>query len=214
MKVFSFILTVMMSLKTYAHQTEFASSLLSTTNAGQHILQIAGSLTAFEAEINYVYGKDAYKTPKEFQELVKKHFRNNVFFSVNGKDTLKFINPMVLLGHETKVVVEVQNLPESINSFLYTNTMFKEVPNNKMGVMFLTEGFPKGELILANKNDQTISQVLSDNGWQPREVGTDENSPLNTDMKYSSIIFILLGLGISTAAFYAWSIAINKKALQ
>jgi hypothetical protein len=167
---------MLMSIKSYAHQPELSSSVLSTTKTGTHILQIASSLNAFEEEINYTYAKDAYKTPDEFKNLVSKHFKNNVLFIVNATDTLEFGKAKVILGHETKLIVEVLNIPPNIKSFFYKNTMFRDMPHNKMKVILLTEGLPKEEFILKNKNNQTIQVELKNQKWNRIETNNTKQS--------------------------------------
>lgn len=184
-----------------AHQPDISTSLLSTTVDGKHILQVTSSLTAFEGEIDYLYSKDAYKTPEEFRELVIKHFEKNVLFIVNHTDTLKFANPIVILGHETKFVVEVLNIPKEINSFYFSNGMFKDMPQNKMAVMLFSEGFPKEQLLLENNNAQSVQLVLNNGLWENVAVprGSDDT---NSPFKLVYIFSILLFIGILIAVLF------------
>ncbi|MEZ7506207.1 hypothetical protein [Flavobacterium sp. Arc2] len=165
-KQWSFILALFLfTIVGHAHQPDFSTSVLSKTDDGKYVLQITSSLTAFEGEIDYLYSKNAYKTPEAFQQLVIDHFNKNVLFIINGKDTLKFGSPLVLLGHETKLIVEVLNVPNSIKEVNFTNTMFKDMPHNQMAVIMLIDGFPKAQYILENNNEQTIQLKLKEGTW-------------------------------------------------
>lgn len=149
-----------------AHQPDLSTSLFSTTKDGKHILQITSALTAFKGEVEFIYSEDSYKSPEEFKDLVIQHFRENSCFIVNETDTLSFSNPMVILGHETKLVVEVIGLPEKINSFYYRNGIFKDMPRNKMALLFMIEGFPKDQLILDTENEHSLHLELNNGLWE------------------------------------------------
>jgi hypothetical protein len=182
-----FFMALFVSFASYAHQPDVSTAVLSKTDDGKYILQITSSLSAFEGEIDYLYSKGAYKTPEDFIKLVVDHFNKNVFFIVNEKDTLKFGKPLVLLGHESKLVVEVLNFPKNINSFYFRNTMFKDMPHNQMAVMMLIEGFPKEQYILANENEQTIQLELKEGAW----VTNDSDELKMKNVLYISFFLIL-----------------------
>ena len=190
-----------MSVSIYAHQPDLSYSLLSKTENGKYVLQISSSLSAFEEEIIYNYSKDAYKTPEEFKELVKKYFYKNVFLIVNEKDTLKFSNPLVLLGHETKFVVEVENIPDNIKSVYYKNTMFKDMHNNQMSVIMLVDGFPNKEYVLKNGNNQTILLEFENNQWKNRDLQSLSDKVINT-LKEKKMI--LIGSLVLLLLFISW----------
>ncbi len=153
-----------MSMSTYAHQPELASFIYSKTDDGKHIIQLNGALTGIETEIHYTYSKDAYKTPEEFKKLVIDHFRKNITFLINEKE-IKYINPVVILGHETKLIVEAIDIPKKIEAIKLKNTFFQNVPNNKLTVLFLGDNFPKEKYVLNNKNHHTIDIQNSDGKW-------------------------------------------------
>lgn len=187
-KQWSFILAlVLSSFGSYAHQPDLSTSVLSKTDTGKYILQITSSLSAFEGEIDYLYSKDAYKTPEAFKKLVVDHFSKNVFFIVNEKDTLKFSEPLVLLGHESKLIVEVLNVPKNINTLYFKNTMFKDMPHNQMAVIMLVDGFPTDQHVLENENEQTILLELNEGKWTSTGWG----------LKPKNILYISLFLMLS-----------------
>lgn len=167
-KIIKKVLLVFITLTSvigHAHQAEFSSSLISKTDDGKYILQIASAMSAFEGEVNYLYTQQAYKTAEEFKKLVIDLFLKNVTLTVNGDQVLKFKDPIVLLGHETKVIVEIIGIPKQINELSFTNTMFKDMTHNKMGLMMLVKDFPSEQYILENENQQSIHLELQDQKW-------------------------------------------------
>jgi hypothetical protein len=64
---------------------------------GKTFLVIKSSIAAFEGEVVYLYGKESYKTPQEFNELAIEYFKENCFVAINN-ETIKFINPQIQLG--------------------------------------------------------------------------------------------------------------------
>lgn len=176
-----------MSISTYAHQPELASLIYSKTDDGKHIIQLNGALTGIETEIHYTYSKDAYKTPEEFKELVIDHFRKNISFQINEKE-VKFKDPLVILGHETKLIVEAIDIPKKIESIKLKNTFFQNVPNNKLTVLFLSDIFPKEKYVLSNENQHTIDIQNKEGVWKAK----NENcAKLNFGL--TTLIMLVLG---------------------
>lgn len=183
------ILLLFNSISIFAHQSDLSTVMIYEDEKGRCFLQIYSSLNAFEGEIDYKYSKNAYKTPEEFRALVIEHFKNNVLFICNGKDTLKFGKPQVLLGHETKLVVEVFGFPENITSMYFKNTLFMDIPHNQSSLMMLKKGLPNQLFVLNNENKQQIDLVLENGKWESTAV----NSSLSI-LVWISIIGLLLSL--------------------
>ena len=176
----------------FAHQSDLSTVLISQDEKGKCFLQIYSSLTAFEGEIDYKYSKNAYKTPEEFRTLVIDHFKKNVFFICNEKDTLKFGKPIVLLGHETKLVVEIFGFPENSRSMYFKNTMFRNTPHNKSSLMIAKKGLPNQLYVLNNENKQQIHLVLENGKWESIEANSDES--LSPFLFWGSVVVLLLSL--------------------
>lgn len=153
------------SLSASAHQPDLSTLMIHKDPSGRYILQIYTALTAFQQEVEYIYSKDSYKTPEEFKDLVIKHFEKNVSITFNEASPCQFSPPLVILGHETKLVTEVLNVPEHIESIYLKNTMFKDMPNNQNEVVLAGNGFPTKQYILNNDNKQTIELVLENDKW-------------------------------------------------
>jgi CarboxypepD_reg-like domain/TonB-dependent Receptor Plug Domain len=181
------ILLFFNSISIFAHQSDLSTVLISQDEKGKCFLQIYSSLTAFEGEIDYKYSKNAYKTPEEFRALVMDHFKKNVLFICNEKDTVKFGKPIVMLGHETKLVVEIFSFPENSRSMYFKNTMFMNTPHNQSSLMMVKKGLPNQLFVLNNKNKQQINLVLENGKWESNA----ENSSLSV-LVWVSIIVLLL----------------------
>lgn len=181
-----------MGKTTFAHQIDLSTIIFSKTENGKIVMQITSSLTAFQQEVNYNNPKNSYKTPEEFRNLVIKHFSENFSIIINKKDTLKFINPIVILGHETKIVTEVIGIPSNVNIIQLQNEVFKDIYNNESVVMFALKGFPENRnFILGNENNSKLNITLEDGTWQP----ISENE-MSTNLKYSLSVFIIILIGL------------------
>ena len=180
------------SISIQAHQLDLSTVLISQDEKGKCFLQIYSSLSAFEGEIDYKYSMNAYKTPEEFRALVIEHFKKNVLFICNEKDTLKFGKPIVLLGHETKLVVELFGFPETIRSRYFKNKMFMNTPHNQSSLIVLKKGLPNQLYVLNDENKQEIDLVLENGKWQ------SNTSILNLSMApflfWGSVLVLLLSI--------------------
>ncbi|MGJ8760416.1 MAG: hypothetical protein ACSHXA_07705 [Polaribacter sp.] len=155
-----------MSNTLFAHQPDLSNIVISKTDNGQVILQVNSSLTAFQQEVNFVNGEGFYKSPEEFRNLVIKHFNSRFSMIINKKDTIQFKNPKVFLGHETKLVVEIIGLPETINSIQLKNTLFKDIYHSQSIVIFLLEQFPTQKFSLDVDNKYQINLALKKGNWE------------------------------------------------
>jgi len=151
----------------FAHSPDLSSMMIYEQN-GKYFLAIKSSLTAFEGEIDYHFNKNAYKTPEEFQQLVSKHFQKNCLLIINN-DTIKFINPTVVLGHETTVFAELLNVPDKFNSLYVRNTVFKDMPNNMCELILTLKGLPQKQYILTNANNQEVKLNVENDYWEVEE---------------------------------------------
>jgi hypothetical protein len=130
----------------------------------KRILVIKTSLTAFEGEVEYYYGKNAFKTADEFRLLVIKHFEKNCFVIMNS-DTVKLIKQTVVLGHEITVFAELANSPEKPTSCYVKNTCFKDLHNNMCELFLSLKGLPQKQYILNAENKNEVTLKLINNEW-------------------------------------------------
>lgn len=189
-KIIIGILFLFNSVSIFAHQSDLSTVMIYQDEKGKCFLQIYSSLIAFEGEVDYIYGKNAFKTPEEFRALVIDHFKKNVLFICNEKDTIKFGKPQVLLGHETKLVVEVFGFPKKITSMYFKNTMFMDIPRNQSSLIVLKKGLPNELFVLNNENKQQIHLVLENGKWESIDANSDES--LSPFLFWGSIVVLLL----------------------
>lgn len=174
----------------WAHQPDLSSLMIYEQN-GKSILLIKSSLTAFEGEIDYLYPKDSYKTPQEFQQLVINHFQKNCTVIINGEE-IKFANPQVILGHETTLVAELVNRPQTIKSIYLKNQLFKDISNSVCEVIFTLNGLPQKQFILGSNLYLDAKLTVENGKWLTEE--TKNDLPKKT-------AFILLGIVLIIVAF-------------
>jgi hypothetical protein len=170
----------------YAHSPDLSSLMIYEEN-GKTFLVIKSSIAAFEGEVVYLYGKESYKTPQEFNELAIEYFKENCFVAINN-ETIKFINPQIQLGHETTLFAELQHIPKQINSIHVKNTLFKDMPNNLCELILILKGLPQKQYILNNNSRHDVKLKLEKNKWS-----IEERSNANV----TSNKFILIGSIIS-----------------
>ena len=135
---------------------------------------IKSSLTAFEGEIDYIFGKGAYKTPEEFKELVLEHFQKKCLVIANG-DTLTFSNIQVQLGHETNLFVELDGVPKSIKTLYLSNALFKDMQNNKCELILTLNGLPQKQHILDNGNQHEVTLKVENGQWVSQEASNRDD---------------------------------------
>jgi hypothetical protein len=144
-----------------AHSPDLSNLMIYEQN-GKYLLVIKSSLTALDGEIDYVFGKNAYKSAEEFQLLVIKHFHNNCVIIMNG-DTIKLINPKVNLGHETTLFAELKHVPNKLKSIFISNTLFKDMPANMSELILILKGLPQKQYILNNDNKHEVQLTVENN---------------------------------------------------
>lgn len=163
MKVCYLVLLIAFSKLVYGHEPALSSAMIYDQNS-KRLIAIKSSLTAFEGEVEYYYGKNAFKKTDEFRQLVIQHFEKNCFVIIN-KDTIKLIKPNVILGHETTVFAELANSPEKVTSCYVTNTCFKDMHNNMCELILSLKGLPQKQYILNAENKNAVTLKLVNNQW-------------------------------------------------
>ena len=181
----------------FAHSPDLSSMMIYEQN-GKYFLAIKSSLTAFEGEIDYHFNKNAYKTPEEFQQLVSKHFQKNCLLIINN-DTIKFINPTVVLGHETTVFAELLNVPDKFNSLYVRNTVFKDMPNNMCELILTLKGLPQKQYILTNENNQEVKLRVENDNWEVEE--TNASFFKSSNLLLWSLLFLSVLVVVAIAVW-------------
>ncbi|WP_337045262.1 hypothetical protein [Emticicia sp. 17c] len=172
----------------FAHSPDL-SSLMIYEQKGKNFIVIKSSLAAFEGEVIYRYGKDAYKTPQEFKMLAIKHFSKSCFVVINN-DTIKLTNPQIQLGHETTLFAELENVPQKITAYHIKNILFKDMPNNQCELILSHKGLPQKQFILNNENKHEVKFRIEKNNWLIEE-NTNSMFEINKFILDGSILFII-----------------------
>lgn len=184
-----------------AHQPDLSNLMIYEQN-GRYFLAIKSSLTAFEGEIDYLFGSNAYKTPEAFQQLVIRHFQKNCFVIIDG-DTTRFVNPQVMLGHETTLFAEMMNIPDKPNSIHIRNTVFKDMPSNMSEIILAIKGISQKQYILDNANQHEVKLKLENNNWV-----VVENKNL-----VSTTSYLFIGSVLLVVAIIVFTISRKKKTM-
>ncbi|OYU54015.1 MAG: hypothetical protein CFE25_18215 [Chitinophagaceae bacterium BSSC1] len=197
MKSFVLVFLLLSANIVQAHQPDLSNLMIYEQN-GKYLLVVKSSITAFEGEIDYLFGKNAYKSPEEFQLLVIKHFQKNCNVVINNEN-IKLINPKVILGHETTLFAELSNVPKKISSIDVKNTLFKDMPVSLCELILTLNALPQKQYLLNNVNNYEVKLQLENNSWSVVE----DASPNTT--------FILLVIGVLILSASIAAVIINRK---
>jgi hypothetical protein len=147
----------------FAHQPDLSNLMIYEQN-GKKVLVLKSSLTAFEGEVDFHFKKGAFKSPEEFAALAIKHFTANCFLIING-DSVKLINPRVILGHETTIFALLGTMSNEVESIFLKNTFFKDIHNNQCEFILSLKDKPQHQYILNNDNKQEVTLAFENNKW-------------------------------------------------
>ncbi len=197
MKSFVLVFLLLSANIAQAHQPDLSNLMIYEQN-GKYLLVVKSSITAFEGEIDYLFGKNAYKSPEEFQLLVIKHFQKNCVVIMNNEN-IKLINPKVILGHETTLFAELSNVPKTISSIYVKNTLFKDMPVSLCEMILTLNSVPQKQYLLNNVNNYEVNLQLENDSWTVVE----DASPNTT------LTLLVVGVLIFSASIVA--VMINRK---
>ncbi len=167
--VFIFILCI--HYLANAHQPDISSLMIYQQN-DKYLLIIKSSLGAFESEIEYKNGKNAYKTPKEFQDLVIQRFEKHCLVKVDNQ-IVPLINPYVTIGHETTVFAELKNFPEKFSEIQVESTVFEDMPKSICEVILTLSNLPQKQYLLTKENNRQVTLNLMNQKWEIKELSSD-----------------------------------------
>lgn len=195
-KMKALLLILVFNSVAWAHQPDLSMMILHQNEKGQYFLEMSSSLVAFDGEVAYKYGKESYKTPDEFKRLAIRHFMENFSLSFNENQKANIENVSIVLGHETKLLMEVLNVPKAIGTIHIKNLVFSDMPQNQCIVMLSGEKLPKQQYILSNKNNNEIVLRLEGGIWKKKELNENKESNLMTIIGAVLFLALLLGLVI------------------
>lgn len=196
------IVFMLMSLMAAAHQPTTSTTMFSKTENGTWVLQVNSSLTAFESEIHYHYGKDSYKTAQEFEELVIKYLKKHIEVLANNKIVINLNQAYVKLGHETNVVFEIDTIPTPLTLMMVTNNSFKDINRSKSAFIILMDGYEKDHFVLEKDNNFTASIINTGSKFELKEVSEKRNRNIIT---YSLLaISVILSVSLFTYFYFKY----------
>lgn len=192
-KLKAIFLFILMGTIAQAHQPDLSMLMIYQSAEGKYYLQMTSSLVAFESMVDFKYGKNSYKTPEEFKDLVIKHFGESFSMESNNNTKLGFGKSKVILGHETKFIAEVLNMPKEINSMEVRNDVFKEMPQNQCVLIFTGDEFPKQQFVLSKENNNEIKLMFENGNWNLKK--NDEKNWADFKTVFSLVLILVLLIG-------------------
>lgn len=193
-KLNAIFLLILMGTTAQAHQPDLSMLMIYQNAEGKYFLQLSSSLVAFESIVDYKYGKNSYKTPEEFKELFIKHFQESFSMESNNQNVMSFGNTKVMLGHETKFIAEVLNMPKDSYSIQIRNDVFEEMPQNQCILIFTGEKLPKQQFILSKENNNAIKLLFENGKWNSKVY--DEKKLINFNIIFGIICVLILIVGL------------------
>ena len=157
-----FALAVLLSATTArAHRPDISSFTLVERAPGQWLLRVNASLTAFEHEVEHAYGKGAYASPEEFNQLVLDHLREQITIRTN-EDEVTLADGSVKLGHATTVVFTLSGVADEIEEVFAKNEGFKSIHNSQVIFTLAKEGWDNHQWVLSEENGYQLSGSVKD----------------------------------------------------
>lgn len=188
LRFFSLFIACIFSSSAMAHSPSVSSTLLVEEMPGQWVLQIRSALTAFEYEVEHVFGTSAYATPDEFMDLVIEHVASNILIEVNDSN-VNLVNGSVNLGHETSVTFNVEGMPDDLSIIQVTNQSFKDIHRNQSALIILKKDTNKDQYKLENDNDHTVILKLHNGQFQLKEKAIEK---VEMKVDYSLLVMTLV----------------------
>jgi len=175
-----------------AHSPD-VSGLIFYEEQGQRYVLLKSALTAFEGEINYRFGKEAYSTPQEFTDLVVQHFKDQCILVLNG-DTVHWSEVGVHLGHETSLRATLDRPAGPIRSLFVRQGFFANTPGNQCAFVLQGPDATSGQWLLNEYNEHELHLKADSGQW----VQTTREIPFGFWVAVVLILSIALWMGVRT----------------
>lgn len=186
--LFLIFLLGIMNSAVFAHSPTTSSTLLTQDSVGW-TLQIRASLTAFEYEVHTRYGRESYKTPEEFKNLMTDILAKELRLLFDDS-LIKVGEPQIRLGHETVMVYKFEGR-DNLNTLEIANSAFKNIYNSKNSLFIIKQGLQKNKFTL-NKHNQFQVQLKLE-GNQLINTSQSQNSILGNN---ENLFSLLIGAAI------------------
>jgi len=177
----------------FAHQPDLSATLLVQQEDSTWVVQVRAALTAIEYEVESAFGKDAYATPEEFNDLVLQYFRDHlqVHFNENHRVALK--NGSVKLGHESNVSFDLSEAPEEITSITVLNRGFQDIGRSQSALSIYKKNYERAQFFL---NDANEYSATIDVGKSTFSLAKTSNKNLSNFLSnlWPGLLFLSLGL--------------------
>ena len=155
-----FCCVLLLPIVSLAHSTTQSSTVLVEDAEGKWTLQIRGALAAFKSVVQTEYSEEAYRTPKEFENLVFQLIEQKVKLSIDG-NAISIKDGHIRLGHEAIIVYHIE-APSEFGKVAIKNTLFKSIFNSKNTFLVLKSGVKK-KMFALNKTSKYSAHIAIKN---------------------------------------------------
>lgn len=186
--VYSLLLS---SLGVYAHQSDVSTTMLAEQENGTWLVQISASLTAFQHEIQMHYPD--YTSPEEFQEFVIGHVKKHLKIRFDDYKPLDFGNAYVQLGHETKVILPLSDVPSTFRTLSVQNSSFEDIHRNQSALVIVKKGLASKHVVLNKENAHTAHLQVEGTAFTPIQASGSKSVPIPV---YLTIGILVIAAGV------------------
>lgn len=187
MKSLIAVVVMLITTSTQAHQPEISSLTLIKQGSNQWTLQLSAPLTAFQYEVKNAFGNDSYTSVEEFNQMLLKHLKRNIFIESNRKE-IALSNGMVKLGHATNVAFELLDMPEDLNHVFVKNKAFENIHHSQVIFSLYNDNLDSNRFVLTQTNDYQMFVSIEGNQVVMSDLSSNE-----TDW----ILQIVIAIGIA-----------------
>lgn len=143
-----------------AHNPQVSNiSIMQDTATKKYSLLINVPLLTCQNELSNSYPSIEIDSlsKNDFQELLLHHFKNNMLFIANNKDTLFISNGMLSLGHETQLIFELSGLPETVKSLHLQYAALRSQYDHFAVLQISLADKTMGRFVFNNENNYELS---------------------------------------------------------
>ena len=162
-KLFLFIILASLTFCAKAH-THKISSLFLIKEGDVWNAQVTASFSAYQYEMLNEMSEEKIKelTAEEVQSWISEHFKKNLIFQVNN-EVINFGGSFVQLGHEIKVKLLLENMPNDVEELLVKNTSFLNSNSfHKSLFKVVIDKKPSKRFYLTTENKYTLLLDVND----------------------------------------------------
>jgi regulator of replication initiation timing len=188
LKTVALISMVLATTKLKAHEPQLSSFALIEQTAGDWIIKINASITAFQYELELSKENTFYSNIDEFKELLLEHIEENIHLTMNRHIKPTLSEGSVLIDRSTTVSFKLDGVPEKIEEVSLKNESLTNVNSSQYIFSIHKLGLEAKDFLVSNAANEQISASITEDGI------TSIDNPVNYNFSSISILATAVGL--------------------